>query len=76
MWDTLDNQGPFAGATWWDETSPNLAEADLFESPTAPSNTDVPFSVEAQKQSGDTTINDTSWSFTATDWAGQSTLCK
>jgi hypothetical protein len=77
MWDTLDNQGPFAGPTWWDATSPNYpAEADLPESLTYPSPTDTPFYVEAQKQSGDTTMDDTSWSFTATDWAGESTLCK
>jgi hypothetical protein len=71
FWDTLGvgttPDGPFTGPTWWDATSPSAAEPDF------PSTS--PFTVTAQKNAADTTVDDTQWSFLATDWAGQTTTC-
>jgi hypothetical protein len=36
----------------------------------------APFPVTAQKPLGDVTANDTQWQFDATDWLGNTTLCK
>jgi hypothetical protein len=37
--------------------------------------TDGPYTVTAQKPAGDLTVGDTSWSFYASDWLGNSTYC-
>jgi hypothetical protein len=60
---------PVVGSTWFNETSPSLAAALDF-----PSNGNYP--VTATKPVGDLTVNDTQWSFYASDWLGNTTLCK
>jgi len=58
------------GTTWFAATNPNAgiaAEGDF------PSNS--PFMVTATKPAGDTTVNDTHWSFDATNNLGITTYC-
>jgi len=52
----------------FDETAPGT---NILDSPSA-----TAFPVLAQKPASDTTANDTFWSFTATDWFNNTTLCQ
>lgn len=63
---------PVSGSTLFDLTSPAGANPQQwFTAPTAGE-----YDVTAFKPSGDATVGDTSWSFTAMDWLGNTKLCK
>ena len=59
---------PTVPGTLFDETSPT---ANILDSPSGSA-----FPVLAQKPASDTTAGDTFWSFTATDWFNNQTLCQ
>ena len=59
---------PTVPGTLFDETAPGT---NILDSPSA-----TAFPVLAQKPASDTTANDTFWSFTATDWVNNQTLCQ
>jgi hypothetical protein len=66
---------PPGTSTLFDETSPGQSPALDY-----PNNTLLPasgagFVVTATKLAADTTVNDTHWTFDATNWLGQTTLC-
>jgi hypothetical protein len=59
---------PTVPSTLFDETAPGT---NILDSPSG-----TAFPVLAQKPASDTTANDTFWSFTATDWFNNTTLCQ
>jgi hypothetical protein len=65
---------PVITGTLFDETSPGSSPALDFPN-NATTGTGAGFVVTATKQAADTTVNDTHWSFDATNWLGLTTLC-
>jgi hypothetical protein len=59
---------PTVPGTLFDATSPT---SNILDQPSG-----SPFPVTASKPAGDLTVNDTQWSFTATDWLSNQTLCQ
>jgi hypothetical protein len=67
---------PVITGTLFDQTSPGGASAALQDFPNnATTGTGAGFVVTATKLAADTTVNDTHWSFDATNWLGETTLC-
>jgi hypothetical protein len=60
---------PTVGSTWFALTNPT-GQAGTTD---FPSNSALP--VTATKPVGDAAVNDTKWSFDATDWLGNTTYC-
>lgn len=59
---------PTVGSSWFNATSPSLTVAEDYPSTAA-------YPVTAAKPVGDLTVNDTMWSFYASDWLGNTTYC-
>ena len=69
---TITNNGtvsyPVSGSSWFNATSPSLTIDPAYPSTSA-------YPVTAAKPVGDLTVNDTKWSFYASDWLGNTTYC-